>query len=76
MKQQTLNTFMRGYVLGVATSLTAALLAGCLTDPEPKTITISCGTLSATDDWEAPPDTFSVEGGECRSIGEVRELGR
>jgi hypothetical protein len=45
-------------------TLAALLLAGCLTNPEPKTRVISCGTL----DWEAPADTFAVSGGECKRV--------
>jgi hypothetical protein len=54
-------------------TLITLLLAGCLQDPEPKTITINCGTLEAgsADYGEPQPiDTFAIKGGECRRVEE------
>jgi hypothetical protein len=47
-------------------TLITLILAGCLQDPEPKTITLNCGTLEATDDIDPVPDTFVVVDGKCR----------
>jgi hypothetical protein len=47
-------------------TLIPLLLLGCLQDPEPKTITINCGTLEATDDLDPVPDTFVVVDGKCK----------
>jgi hypothetical protein len=48
-------------------TLIPLLLLGCLQDPDPKTLTIQCGTLEATDDIDPVPDTFVVVEGRCRN---------
>ena len=50
--------------------LTTLLLAGCLSNPEPETKVISCGTLALEDTlYDDPvPDTFAVVGGKCGRV--------